>query len=360
MNMRKCCASLLASAVLLISCSAHAANSNFGKRADTLLKVHLARGDFSGVVLVAHNGRPILRRAYGLANREWMVRNTVDTEFRIGSVTKQFTAAAIFQLIEAGKVRLDDPIKSYVEGLPPAWNVVTIRQLLNHTSGIPDFVQFNGFIRGPARLDLTPDQILALVRDEPLEFTPGSRFKYSNTGYALLGMVIERISGQSYADYMQHNIFRPLALTHTAFDDPSEILPRRASGYWLSDGVWKNARAFTPQAAYAGGGLRSNADDLLRFEEALHAGKLVSPASVRAMFTDYGHNYGFGSFVEKREGHRLWDHGGNLPGFSSAFEQYPDDGLVVIVLTNVEGEGSERLAKELAGIYFGWPGSTKS
>ena len=117
----------------------------------------------------------------------------------------------------------------------------------------------------------------------------------------------------------------------------------------------KNARPWTTPAAYAGGGLRSNVDDLLRFEEALHGGRLIGSASVAAMFTDYGHHYGFGSFVENRQGHRLWDHGGNLPGFSSAFEQYPDDGLVVIVLTNVEGEGSERLAKELAGIYFGWP-----
>jgi CubicO group peptidase (beta-lactamase class C family) len=122
--------------------------------------------------------------------------------------------------------------------------------------------------------------------------------------------------------------------------------------------VLKNARAWATPAAYAGGGLRSNVDDLLRFEEALHGGKLIGPASVAAMFTDYGHNYGFGSFVESRHGHRLWDHGGNLPGFSTAFEQYPDDGLVVIVLTNIEGEGSERLAKDLAGLYFGWLGKT--
>lgn len=355
MNVRKCCASLLASAVLLLSSSAHAATLSFERRADALLKAHLARGDFSGVVLVAHNGRPIFRRAYGLANREWNVPVTVDTEFRIGSVTKQFTAAAIFQLIEAGKVALDDPVSTYVEGLPHAWTGITIRQLLNHTSGIADFVQYNGFIHGPARLDLMPDQILDLVRDRPLEFAPGSRFKYTNTGYALLGMIIERISGQSYADYMQQHVLRALNLNHTAYDDTSEILPRRADGYWLSDGVMKNARPWTTPAAYAGGGLRSNVDDLLRFEEALHGGRLIGSASVAAMFTDYGHHYGFGSFVENRQGHRLWDHGGNLPGFSSAFEQYPDDGLVVIVLTNVEGEGSERLAKELAGIYFGWP-----
>jgi CubicO group peptidase (beta-lactamase class C family) len=226
---------------------------SFERRADALLKAHLARGDFSGVVLVAHNGRPIFRRAYGLANREWNVPVTVDTEFRIGSVTKQFTAAAIFQLIEAGKVALDDPVSTYVEGLPHAWTGITIRQLLNHTSGIADFVQYNGFIHGPARLDLMPDQILDLVRDQPLEFAPGSRFKYTNTGYALLGMIIERISGQSYADYMQQHVLRALNLNHTAYDDTSEILPRRADGYWLSDGVMKNARPWTTPAAYAGG-----------------------------------------------------------------------------------------------------------
>jgi CubicO group peptidase (beta-lactamase class C family) len=278
---------------------------------------------------------------------------TVGTAFRIGSTTKQFTAAAVLKLVEAGHISLDDPIAKYVDVTPAAWSGVTLRQLLNHTSGIPDYVRTNGFIRGPARLDLGPEELLALVREEPLASPPGAKFAYSNTGYLLLGMVIERVSRRRYNEYIQEQILHPLGLAQTAYDDPQQIVPNRASGYWL-DGVLKNARTMTTSSAYASGGLRSTVDDLLAWDLVLHGGRLVSRASVQAMFTDYGHGYGFGSFVQTRHGHRLWNHGGNVPGFSSAFERYPDDGLTVIVLTNIEGPGSERIAKELAGTYFGW------
>jgi D-alanyl-D-alanine carboxypeptidase len=344
-------------AAALISPPAYAqAPASFPTRADTMLRMHLKAGDFSGVVLIAAHGRPLLRRAYGLANRELSVPATPETVFRIGSTTKPFTAAAVLQLVESGKIHLDDPIRSYLEGLPTAWSAITVRQLLNHTSGIHDYVQVNGFIRGPARLDLSPAQLVDLVRDQPLDFAPGTRFSYSNTGYALLGMIIQHVSGEPYPDYVRDHILRPLGLTHTAYDDSQDIVPGRASGYWLVDGQPKNARVMTPATAYAAGGLRSTVDDLFSWNQALHGGKFLKPSSLAQMFADDDHRgYGLGSFIEARHGHKLWDHGGNLPGFAAAFEYYPDDDLLVIVLTNVEGGGAENIAEELAGAYFGWP-----
>ncbi len=329
----------------------------FATNAKRLLESDFKSGKFRGVVLVAHEGKPILRVALGDANREWRVPVSSGTVFRIGSTTKQFTAAAILQLAEEGKLEIDDPISKYYD-TPPSWSGITLRQLLTHTSGIPDFTQTNGFIRGGARLEGAPETFLRIIRDQPLDFAPGSKFRYDNTGYVLLGLVIEKVSGETYPQYLEDRIFRPLGMSHTAYDRLDEIVPDRASGYWLTDGGWRNARLWTTAASFAAGGVRSTADDLLRWDQALYGAKPLNPQSIGAMFTDYGHGYGFGSFVELRHGHRLWDHGGNLPGFSSAFERYPDDKLTIIVLSNIEGQQSEQISKALAGLYFGWKPGT--
>lgn len=347
-------AALVASFSLASAAHATPPVPGFAAKADTIIRQHLAAQTFSGVVLIADHGKPVFRRAYGLANREWNIPATLDTVFRIGSTTKTFTATAILQLAEKHALSLDDPIAKYYPQAPPAWSAITLRNLLNHTSGIPDFVQANGFIRGPARIDHPPAELVDLVENQPLEFTPGSKFHYSNTGYVLLGMVIEKISGRTYGDYVEETLIKPLGLGHTAYDRQDDIVADRAQGYWRVDGVWKNARPMTTASIYASGALRSTADDLLAWDQALHTGKVLSPASFQAMFDDGGRGYGLGSFVETRHGHRLWDHGGNVPGFCSAFEYYPDDGVTVIVLDNVEGQDAEKLASELAGVYFGW------
>ena len=237
----------------LVSAAEPRPAGDFTRRADALLRAHLAQGDFSGVVLVARHGRPLLRRGYGLADRQWGAPATPDTVFRIGSTTKQFTAAAVMQLAEVGKIKLDEQIGTYVDDIPPAWSAATIRELLNHSAGVPNYTEVNGFIRGPSRLDLTPPQLIALVRDKPLDFAPGSRFNYSNTDYALLGMVIERVSGQPYANFVRDHILHPLGLNHTAYDEPGDVVPHRAAGYWIVDGTVKNARMMTTADAYAGG-----------------------------------------------------------------------------------------------------------
>ena len=348
---------LLSLLLVLAACATPALAApprGYVSRADALLRQRVSENRFSGVVIVADHGRVVLRRAYGLANREWKTPVTLTTQFRIGSTTKTFTAAAVLQLVEAGKVRLEAPAALYLTDMPPAWAAVTVRQLLDHSSGIPDYVQVNGFIRGPGRLDLSPAELIGLVRNQPLAFAPGSGFVYSNTDYVLLGQLIERASDQPYAAYIQAHLLTPLGLSHTAADDARAVVSERASGYWNDGGVIRNARVMTVAVTWAAGDLRSNADDLLAWDRALHGGNLLSESSLAQMFRDDGHGYGLGSFVEMREGHRLWDHGGNLPGFASAFEHYPDDGLSVIVLSNIEGHDAEALARDLAGLWFGW------
>jgi len=344
-------------AALCLAAAAYAATPQpgFSARADAIIRRHVAAQTFSGVVLVADHGKPVFRKAYGLANREWNIPVTPETVFRIGSTTKTFTAAAILKLAESGALGLDDPIAKYYPAAPPAWSGITLRNLLNHTSGIPDFVSTtNGFIRNGARLQDKPEDLIALVRDKPLEFPPGSKFHYSNTGYVLLGLAIQKVSGKSYSEYLSDAFFKPLDLAHTAYDDFADVVPKRASGYWHPNGAWEHARLMTPEASDASGALRSTADDLLAWDQALHTGKVLSPASLKAMFDGQGRRYGLGSFVETRHGHRLWDHGGNVPGFCNAFEYYPDDGVTVIVLDNIEGQDAEKLAKELAYAWFGW------
>jgi CubicO group peptidase (beta-lactamase class C family) len=186
--------------------------------------------DFSGVVLVARKGQVLFQKAYGLANREHGVANKLDTKFRLGSVTKQFTAMAIMILSERGKLNVTDPICKYIENCPTAWSAITVHHLLTHTSGIPDFTDFpdNDHYE---HLPMTPLETIARFRDKPLEFVPGERFNYDNSGYLLLGHIVERTSGERYEDFLRKNIYEPLGMLHSGYDHPRIVLKDRASGY---------------------------------------------------------------------------------------------------------------------------------
>ncbi|NYH12929.1 serine hydrolase domain-containing protein [Paraburkholderia bryophila] len=233
---------------------------------------------FSGLILVAHRGRPIFHEAFGLANREWMIANTPDTRFRIGSITKQFTATAIVLLAGRGKLNLADSVSTHYANAPESWCDITIHQLLTHTSGIPSYTGRPDFVSHIGRIDHTPEQILDLVRDLPLEFPPGERFSYCNSGYALLGLIVEKVSGQTYSAFLQSEIFDPLGMSNTGYDETRAILPRRAAGYERHGGKWINALFSAMSVPYAAGGLYSTADDLLRWTEALSNGKVISAA----------------------------------------------------------------------------------
>ena len=330
------------------------APKGYAKTADALMNVYTQADRFSGTVLVAQHGVPIFRRAYGFANREWRIANTLETKFRIASVTKQFTAAAILQLGEQGRLSLDDPVSKYYTGAPSAWASISLHHLLTHTSGIPSYTNAPlSELYSSSRIDRTPEALIALTRDKPLEFLPGSKFAYDNTGYLLLGQIIETVSGQSYAVYLENRIFGPLGMRHTGYDENTQILPARASGYTLDNRGLRNAYFISMTQPYAAGSLYSTAGDLLIWDQALHASKVISASSVAAMFTDYGFGYGFGEYIGKMQGHLVWGHAGGINGFTSKLTRYPAEELTVIVLSNLENAEVDKITEELAESAFG-------
>ncbi|MDP3496044.1 MAG: serine hydrolase [Hyphomonadaceae bacterium] len=330
-------------------------NQAFVAEARAKIEKYVADNQFSGAVLVAKDGQPVLREGFALANRELGVPVKPETVFRLGSITKQFTAAAIMQLVEQGKIGLDDPVSKYYAAAPAAWSKITVKHLLNHRSGIPSYTGLPDFFEKHAALDRTPEQVVEFTRDMPLEFEPGAKFEYNNTGYVLLGYIIEKVSGQTYADYLVAHIFTPLGMKHSGYDDTTTLIPQRAAGYGFEDGVWTNAAYLSMTLPHAAGSLYSTVDDLLVWEEALFAGKVVSRASFDAMTTDYGGEYGFGLGVDELEGHESINHSGGIPGFSTYMTRFPDDGLTVIALSNLENGRPTRLANDLARLWLGLP-----
>lgn len=331
----------------------------FARKAAALMESHAEGGVFSGAVIVARDGIPVFRRAYGLANREWAVPNTPDTLFRIGSITKQFTAAAILKLAEAGSLSLDDPAIRYLPELPPAWAPMTIRMLLNHSSGLPNVTALPGYATQLGRIERSPMETVALLYREDLLFPPGTGHEYSNTGYILLAGLIERVTGQSFARYLTDAVLAPAGLASTRDADPGAILPRRATGYRREAGEWRQALPLAASAPSGAGMLASTLDDLVAWDRALFSGRVLSDESRRAMVTDDGHGYGLGWYIGTAYGRRLWSHGGFISGFSAIKDSYPDLGLTIVVLGNTEIVPAQALSRQLAALYLGEPARTE-
>jgi len=329
------------------------ADSRFQAQADALVKEYVQSELFTGTVLVARDGKPVFRQAYGAANREWMIPNTANTRYRIGSITKQFTAAAILQLADENKLRLDDPIKNYLPGLPASWGEASIRQLLTHTSGIPSYTMAEGFQARQEPVKHTPQELIDLVRDLPLNYEHGTKFSYNNTGYVLLGRIAETVSGMSYPDYLGKKLLQPLALRNSGYDDGRIVVSQLAQDY--TDGVDSvvKGRMISMSNAYAAGAMYSTVNDLLAWQQMLVKGKVLSPASLKAMFSDGGHRYGLGWFVRENLSRKLVEHGGSIGAYSSLLAYYPDDELTVIVLSNYGEEVVSKITDELARLALG-------
>src|SRR5215469_16739899 len=298
-------------AVLILSTAGISGQANDTARAfervDAYITAETTQHQFRGTVLVGINGKIVFDKAYGLANEEWNARNTTTTKFRIASLTKQFTAACILLLQERGQLKIQDPVSRYLPALPEAWQSVTIHQLLTHTSGVPNITD-NFQLERVSRMGATPQELITLVADKPLDFKPGSKWNYSNTGYQLLGMIIEKTSGQSYADFLKKNIFGPLGMTNSGYDQAIPILKERASGYQIKDGVLANADFIDMRGPYAAGGIYSTVEDLYRWNQALaQEGKLLSASSLKQMFTEYpeavyqGQHYGYGVVINRQK-----------------------------------------------------------
>jgi CubicO group peptidase (beta-lactamase class C family) len=307
---------------------------------------------FMGSVLVAQDGKILLDQGYGFANLEWQVSNTPTTKFRLGSITKQFTAASILLLEERGKLKVEDPVKKYLTDAPAAWDKITIFHLLTHTSGIPNFTGFPDYPTSEAT-PTTPEKLVARFRDKPLEFEPGTKWNYSNSGYALLGYLIEKISGQSYAGFVQENIFTPLGMKDSGYDSNSAVISRRATGYAPSFAGPVNAGFIHMSIPFAAGALYSTTEDLLRWEQGLFGGKVLKPESLAKMTTPFKEDYAFGLGVTAKNGHKVIWHNGGIEGFNTALEYYPDDKLVVAVLANLNGPFVEQIAANLGKVAHG-------
>ena len=255
---------------------------------------------------------------------------------------------------DAGKLSIDDPVSKYYREAPAAWNGITIRNLLTHTSGIPNYNDGPDFFK-QSRLDKTPDEIIELIRDRPLDYATGSKFVYDNTGYVILGYIIEKVSGENYADYLQHHIFVPLGMKSSGYDTNEAIIPDRSAGYHFAKGKYANGAFISTTQPFSAGALYSTVGDLLIWDQAIEAGKPLTPSSMKAMFTDYGHGYGFGWFIDNEFGHQHVSHGGLITGFASRYDQYPKDKLAVIVLSNEDNAPVGHIADDLAAIYLGIP-----
>jgi CubicO group peptidase (beta-lactamase class C family) len=341
-------ATLAFSAVL---CAAAASAQDIA-RMEQMIENHVSAGTFMGTVLVARDAAVIVDRAYGMANVEWDVPNTTATKFRLGSVTKQFTAAAILLLEERGKLKVDDRVKSYLPDSPMAWDRITVFNLLTHTAGIPNFTASADYntVKLSAR---SAEAAVGAFRDRPLDFGPGEQMSYSNSGYLVLGAIIEKVSGQTYEKFVADNLFAPAGMTDSGYDSNTAIIKRRASGYVRTPAGLANAGYLHMSIPHAAGALYSTTHDLLKWQQALFAGKIVSKASLDRMITPFKNDYALGITSTVVNGRRVIAHGGGIDGFNTHLAYYPDSRTVVAVLSNVNGAGPSMLAGQLGALMHG-------
>jgi CubicO group peptidase (beta-lactamase class C family) len=332
------------------------------EREDAYIRSEAANHFFRGSVLVGIDGKIVFEKAYGLGDEEWNANNTVHTKFRIASLTKQFTAACILLLQELGHLNVHDPVSRYLSDLPAAWRAITIHQLLTHTSGIPNNASSPDRATND-RIGATPQQLIGPITDKPLDFAPGTNWKYSNTGYVLLGMIVEKISGQSYADFLRTNIFEPLGMRDSGYDIAKDILKERASGYDVIDGHIVNADFIDMSVPFSAGGIYSTVEDMYRWNEALTVdGKLLSADSRKQMFAEYpeatheGQHYGYGVVISRLKFKRLlYYHGGGVEGFTSVIQRYPDDRICIVILSNLDSYKPWELGDHIASDLFNQP-----
>ncbi len=361
---------LLISAAALLNPTISAAQDLVRMR--EVVEMAVKKGQFAGSVLITQGDKVLFNRGYGLANREWNIANAPTTKFRIGSVTKQFTAAAILLLEERGKLKLTDSIKQYVPDAPAAWDGITIAHLLNHTAGLHNFTDLPAYQKIKIQ-QLQPADTLKIMRDLPLDFAAGSEFRYSNSGYVLLGQIIETVSGETYAKFLQTNIFKPLGMADSSVDSAAAILPSRASGYKYVQADEKtppnlaNADVINMSIPHAAGAIISTTHDLHRWQKALYgnkgAVKLLSESSLKKMLTPNKGGYALGVQVAEITSKnnttgadklvRRIEHGGGIDGFAAWLQYNESNALNVVVLGNIEGGLSGYIAGRLSAMSEG-------
>jgi CubicO group peptidase (beta-lactamase class C family) len=328
---------------------------------DKLIGAYADYGKFNGSVLVAEKGDVIYKKGFGLADMEWNIPNQPDTKHRLGSITKQFTAMLIMQLVEQGKLKLDVPISTYLPDYPRKnGDVITIHHLLTHSSGTPNMTSFPGFQKDISRNAYSPAQLVNLFADSTLEFKPGERFAYSNSGYILLGYIIEKVTGKKYEQVLQENIFTPLRMSNTGYDHHETLLKNRANGYEKNGRHYVNADFIDMSVPYSAGSMYSTVEDLFLWDQALYTSQLLRKENMDRLFINhmssagYGYGWGIGEARLGNTAERIATvgHGGGINGFNTQITRIPSDRSFIVLLDNTGGAPLNEMTNAIAAILY--------
>jgi CubicO group peptidase (beta-lactamase class C family) len=345
-------------ALLLIVPNIIVAQDHAAKIQEVLALAHKYR-QFNGSALVVENGKVIYKGAFGAANMEWDIPNTPETKFRLGSITKQFTATVIMQLVEQGKIKLDGKLSDYLPDYrKDVGEKVTIHHLLTHTSGIPSYTSQPGFFENVSRNPYKVDEFVKKYASGDLEFEPGSKYSYNNSGYFLLGAIIERVTGKPYEQVLKQNIFDPLGMKNTGYDHHDTIIPKRASGYNKTPDGYRNTPYLDMSIPYAAGSLYSTVEDLYLWDQGLYTDKVLSAPSKALMYKPFLESYGYGwvitnaSFKQNDQPVQVITHGGGINGFTTTIVRFPKEKNLIVMLDNTNSEYLDRLSDSISKILY--------
>lgn len=327
---------------------------------DKILSERFKPNEPGAAVLVARKGQIIYKKAFGMANLEYNIPMKVDNIFRIGSITKQFTALAILQLIEQEKLNLQDDITKFIPDYPTHGHIITIEHLLTHTSGIQSYTDMNGF-EDRMKLDLKPNELIDIFKNQPMQFAPGTKWNYNNSGYFLLGYIIEKISGKTYPQYLEDNFFKPLGMTNSFYGSDLKIVKNRAGAYSQDSTGFINSPAMSMSLPYAAGSIQSTVEDLFKWHQAIHSYKLVKKESLDKAFTNYRLNngtetdYGYGWFLSNIQESPTIEHGGGINGFLTQSIYLPKEDVFVAIFSNCDCNSPDEVASKIAALTIGKP-----
>lgn len=347
--------------VLLMASKLHA--SEIHKELDKLMQGFADIKQFNGTVLVSKGDDIIFEKAYGYANFEWDIKNTIDTKYRIASVTKPFTAMLIMQLVQEGKIKLDAPITQYLKDYrKDTGDKITIHHLLNHTSGIPDFLRLREIREISGKNPYSVGEFVTKFCSEDLDFSPGTQWRYSNSGYTILGHIMEAITGKTYAELLQNRIFTPLEMKNSGYDFHHTVKKKKASGYEKTFKGFEHAEFHDMDIPYAAGAIYSTTHDLMRWERALSSEKLLKKSLMDKMYQTSPHrNYSYGWFIDdiptEKYGRQLTNisHAGMIQGFNSYVSRYIEDQYLIVILNNTGGAPMRSMTAGITNILYGKP-----
>jgi len=353
---------LILCTTIVLFISQHAAAQDKAAKIQEVLALAHKYQQFNGAALVAENGKVVYKGAFGMANMEWNIPNTPDTRFRLGSITKQFTAMLTLQLVEQGKIKLDAKISDYLPDYrKDVGEKVTIHHLLTHTSGIPSYTGQPGFFENVSRNPYKVSDFVKKYASGNLEFEPGSKFSYNNSGYFLLGAIIEQVTGKPYEQVLKQNILDPAGMKNTGYDHHDTIIPKRASGYSKTAGGYTNALYLDMSIPYAAGSMYSTVEDLYLWDQALYTDKLLSAQSKELMYKPFLENYAYGwvvtnaSFKQNDQPVQVITHGGGINGFTTTIVRYPKEKNLIVMLDNTGTGYLDRLSESIARILYNQP-----